>query len=134
MLTQTEARIQFMAWVQDSFPALAAAAIDYADTPTVAGLGAEESFWNKLGKGLVGLGSTYLALKNQREALKINLERAKMGQPPIDMASTAPVIRTQVEIDPALASKLATRIGGGINTTMLMMGAGLLALLFFMKK
>lgn len=134
MLTQTEARIQFMKWVQDSFPALAAAAIDYADTPTVNGLGAEESFWSKLSKGLVGLGSTYLALKNQREALKINLERAKMGQPPIDMASTAPVIRTQVEIDPALASKLATRIGGGINTTMLMMGAGLLALLFFMKK
>ena len=134
MLTQTEARIQFMAWVQQNFPALAAAAIDYADTPTVGGLGEEESFWSKLTKGLTGLGTTYLALRNQREVLKINLERAKTGQPPIDIASTAPVIRTQIEIDPALASKLASGIGGGINTTMMMLLAGGLVLFLFMKK
>lgn len=133
-MNQIQARIQFMKWVQDSFPALAAAAIDYADTPTVAGLGAEDSFWSKLSKGLLGLGTTYLALDNQRRALKINLERAKMGQPPIDIAQTAPVIRTQIEIDPALASKLASGIGGGINTTMMLMVAAGLALFLFMKK
>lgn len=133
-MNETQARIQFMAWVQDSFPALAAAAIDYADTPGAAGLGAEHSFWSKLTSGLTSLGTTYLALDNQRKALKINLERAKTGQPPIDMASTAPVIRTQVEIDPALASKLASGIGGGINTTMLLVGAAALAFFFFTKK
>ena len=132
-MNQIQARIQFLQWVQDSFPALSAAVIEYADTPGSSGLGAEQSWWQKAAGGFMALGTTYLALKNQREALKINLERAKSGLAPIDIAATAPVIRTQVEIDPALAAKIGSGIGGGMNQMMLIGGAVLL-LFLFMKK
>ena len=133
MLTQTQARIAFLSWLQQNHPALAAAAVDYADRPdNLAGLGAEESWWQKLTSGAMALGTTYLALKNQRDAMKMNLARAEQGLPPLDVASTAPVIRTQVEIDPALAAKIGGSIGSGLNTTMLMVGAGILLVVLFM--
>ena len=135
MLTQTQARIQFLAWLQQNHPALASAAIEYADKPdNLAGLGAEESWWQKLTSGAVALGTTYLALKNQRDVMKMNLARAEQGLPPLDVASTAPVVRTQIEMDPALASKIGGSIGSGLNTTMLMVGAGILLLVLFMGR
>ena len=134
-MTKTEARIAFVDWLQKNHPALATAAIDYADTPGASGLGQETSWWQKLASGAAALGTTYLALKNQRDAMKLNLARAEQGLPPVDIASTAPVVRTQVEVSPEIARKIGGSIGGGINTGMLAIaGIGLIALLFLMKK
>jgi hypothetical protein len=135
MLTQTQARIAFLSWLQQNHPALASAAIDYADSPNnnMSGLG-EESWWQKLAAGATALGTTYLALKNQRDTMKLNIARAEQGLPPLDVAATAPVIRTQVEIDPALARKIGGGIGAGLNTTMLMVGAGILLVVLLMGR
>ena len=143
MLTQTEARIQFMAWVQQNFPALAAAAIEAAENNSVSGLGqmgppAPEqlggSFWEKLTSGALALGGTYLTLRAQRDAMKLNLARAEQGLPPIDPGLSAPTIRTVIDIDPNLARNLASNIGSGLNRTLLFVGAAILAFFLFMKK
>ena len=131
-MTQAQARIQFADWLKRMDPALFAAAIAKASEGT---LGAEEtqSFWQKFTTAAMGLGTTYLALRNQKEAMKINLERAKAGQPPIDMASSAPIVRTQVDVSPALAQRLISTAGEGINKTLIYAGVGLLAF-FVIKK
>ena len=64
----------------------------------------------------------------------MNIERAKLGQPPIDAATAAPVVRTQVEIDPALARDLASNVGSSINRNMLILGAGALVVVFLLMR
>ena len=93
-----------------------------------------QSFWEKVGGALTGLGTTYLSLKNQRDAMAINLERAKQGLPPLDVATSAPVIRTQVDIDPQLANRLASNLGSSMTRNMMIIGAVVLAFLFIQKK
>lgn len=141
MLTQAQARIAFVDWLQNAHPALAAAAIERAENSSITGnarngLGQIEggSFWEKLTSGAMMLGGTYLTLRAQRDAMKLNLERAEQGLPPIDPALAAPTIRTQIDIDPALAEKLMSNVGSGLNRTLLIAGAGILALVFFMNR
>ena len=141
MLTQAQARIQFVDWLQNAHPALAAAAIEAAENSSstgnaINGLGETTggSFWEKLTSGAMMLGGTYLTLKAQRDAMKLNLARAEQGLPPIDPALAAPVIRTQVDIDPALAQKLMSNVGSGLNRGLLMMGALILGVVLFMGR
>lgn len=150
MLTQAQARIAFVSWLQNAHPALAAAAIEAAENSSISGnatngLGQYEmgppapeisggSFWEKLTTGAIALGGTYLTLKAQRDAMKINLARAEQGLPPIDPALAAPTIRTVVDIDPNLARNLASNIGSGLNRTLLFAGAAILAFFLFTKK
>jgi len=144
MLTQAQARIQFVDWLQKAHPALAAAAIEAAENSSINGLGQMGppapanglggSFWEKITSGALALGGTYLTLKAQRDAMKINIARAEQGLPPIDPALAAPTIRTQVDIDPALAEKLMSNVGSGLNRTLLIAGAGILALVFFLNR
>lgn len=96
---------------------------------------AERSFWEKFVEGALAGGMTYLTLKNQRDAMKINLDRAQAGLPPIDVATSAPVIKTQIDIDPALARSLASNVGAGINRNMLIIaGVALVAIFVLMRK
>lgn len=137
-MSQAQARIDFAKWLKSEHPQVFARAIKIAaeSDATLKGLGAEpsESFWSKFSKAAMGLGTTYLALKNQRDAMKLNLKRAESGQPPIDVATSAPVVRTQVEMSPELTQKLVSTAGEGINKTLLLAGAGILAALFFLRK
>lgn len=133
-----KSRIDFAQWLKNNHPqifqrAVAAAANSEA---TLSGLGAEptESFWSKFTKAAAGLGTTYLALKNQRDVMRINLERAQQGQPPIDAATSAPVVRTQVDMSPELTNRLVSTAGAGINKTLLLAGAAIMAALFIFKK
>ncbi len=133
---QIPARILFANWLMETNPYLYEKAIAYAKrSPQLSGLGAaDKSFWQKFTEGAAALGTTYLSLKNQRDAMKINLERAKMGQPPIDMATSAPVIRTQVSVDPNTARELMSGVGAGVNKTLLFGGAAALGLMLYLKK
>jgi hypothetical protein len=94
----------------------------------------EKSTWQKFLDGAITAGTSYLTLKNQRDMLELNIERAKAGQPPLDAATTAPVIRTQVDIDPTLARSLASDVGAGINRNMMIFGGLALVVLFFMMR
>jgi len=110
--------------------------LDWGNTGLVETAGATDtkSFWSKFAEGALAAGTTYLTLKNQRDAMKINLERAQIGQPPIDMATSAPVIRTVVEVEPATARALASDVGAGINKTMLVVGGVALVAMFFLMR
>ena len=131
-----QARIQFANWLKQEHPSLFQAAVTKASQTQMSALGAEEkSFWSKFTDAAMGLGTTYLALKNQRDAMKLNLERAKQGQPPIDPATAAPVVRTQVEVSPQLQRELLSTAGEGINKTLLLAGAAILgAFLIFGRR
>jgi len=142
-MTQAQARLQFADWLKTNHPELflQAVAIAAKQTETLQGLGAHGDavtsgggFWSKFTKAAAGLGTTYLALKNQRDAMRINLERAKAGQPPIDMATSAPVVRTQVDLSPELTNRLVSSAGEGINKMLLFGAAGVAAFFLFMKK
>jgi hypothetical protein len=133
-----QSQVEFAQWLKNNHPALFERAISIASNSTNAlnGLGAEngESFWSKFTTAALGLGTTYLALKNQRDAMKLNLERAKTGLPPIDMATSAPVVRTQIDMSPELTSRLVSNVGGALQTPLILAGVALVALLFFMRK
>ena len=131
-----DARVQFADWLKETHPDIFARALRIAENATNnnAGLGQIEpaptkSFWEKFGDAAVGLGTTFLSLKNQRDVMKINLERAKAGQPPIDAATSAPVVRTQVDISPELTNRLMSNVGSGMNR-MLLWGAAAVAAFF----
>ena len=63
--------------------------------------------------------------------MKLNLARAEQGLPPIDPGLAAPTIRTVIDIDPSLARNLASNIGSGLNRTLLIGGAVILAIVLF---
>lgn len=143
-MTQAQARLQFANWLQETHPEIFARAIAIAENSTNSGLGIHEatagttvttggSFWEKFTSAAVGVGTTYLTLKNQRDAMKINLERAQVGLPPIDMATSAPVIRTQVDLSPELTTRLVSNVGS-VFQPMLIAGAAILAFFLFSRK
>jgi len=132
-----KSRIEFAQWLKNTHPQIFNRAVAVAEnqTATLEGLGEEpkESFWSKFTKAAAGLGTTYLALKNQRDVMKLNLERAQQGQPPIDAATSAPVVRTQVDMSPELTNRLVSTAGAGINRTLLLAGAAIAAFMIFRK-
>ena len=135
-------RVLFADWLQEKHPeiynrALRVAENSKAPQNNLAGMGqadtTEKSFWSKFAEAAAGLGTTYLSLKNQRDAMKINIARAEQGLPPIDPSYSAPVIRTQVAIDDATAEKLASTAGEGLNKILLFGGLALLAFMLIKK-
>lgn len=148
-MNHLQARVQFADWLKSEHPVLFERAVTIAENFTNNGLGqmgppaptatvttavatAPLSFWQKFSEAAAGLGVTYLTLKNQRDAMKINLERAQAGLPPIDMATSAPVITTQVDLSPELTNRLMSTAGEGINKMLLLAAAGV-AVFFLIK-
>lgn len=132
-MNHPQARIQFAKWLKVNHPVIFSQAVKAAAASQFAGLGETTSFWSKFTTAAAGLGTTYLALKNQRDAMKINLERAQTGLPPIDVAASAPTVRTQVDLSPELTNRLVSTAGEGINKTLLLVGAGVAAFILARK-
>lgn len=108
------------------------APIETVKEATTATTTAVKSTWEKLLDGAIAGGTAYLTYQNQKDMLALNIERAKAGLPPVDSATTAPVIRTQVDLDPQLAQDLASNVGSSINRNMMIFGGlAIAALLFF---
>lgn len=138
---QTRARLQFLTWVKETFPNLYSAAmaeVEQSDeAQQLVGLGqvmgptapsTGESWWQKAAGAFTALGTTYLGLKNQRDIMAINLERAKLGQAPISGEDlTAPVMQTRIELPQDVIDSLVGGAGGQINKILLWGGAALLA-------
>lgn len=135
---QVGSEIAFAEWLRRRHPRIYQRAVAYADAPTggrgLAGLGEEEDegWWSKLLKGAAALGSTYLALKNQRDQLELNIERARAGQPPVDVAGN-PVLTTEVQVSPEVVEKITQSAGRNVNKVLLFGGLGLLGVLLLMR-
>lgn len=133
-----KAQMQFLTWLDNKHPELYDAVVlkinRHDDAKKMSGLGEEEteSFWSKVTTGLMAVGTSYLTLKNQRDAMKLNLARAEQGLPPVDAGITAPVIRTEIDLPPDVIDKLTSTAGLQINKILLFGGAAL-ALFFIMK-
>ena len=126
-----KAALEFAQWLKANHPTIYRGALRRASDGTLGNAKGggifSGDFWKKFGTAAVGLGTTYLTLKAQRDAMKINLERAKQGQPPIDTAAVAPVVRTQVQVEPEVVREItqsATAVAReGIDKTLLIGGA-----------
>jgi hypothetical protein len=131
------ARLQFMTWLKKTNPGLYREVVKRADAST---LGAAEngegetSWWQKAVAGLATVGTTYLTLKNQRDAMKINLQRAQQELPPIDMGDSAPVVRTQIDLPPDVITKITTSADTNINKMLLFGAAAVAAIMLFMNR
>ena len=145
-MNEAMARVQFADWLKRTHPEIFKRAVAIAEKGTQTaelglwggggngGNGGGNGFWSKFSKAAAGLGTTYLALKNQRDMMKLNLERARQGQPPLDPATTAPVVRTQVDVSPELTERLVTGAGRGLNTTLLFAGGAILLVMLMMGR
>ena len=104
------------------------------EMPTTTDAAQEKSLWEKILDGAVVLGTGLVGLKQQEKLLELNIERAKAGLPPLDAGAIAPVIKTEVAIDPATAAALASNVGSSINRGLLVMGGVALVVLFFVMR
>ena len=102
--------------------------------PTTTEAAQEKSLWEKILDGAVTLGTGLVGLKQQEKLLELNIARAKEGLPPLDVGAVAPVIKTEVAIDPATAAALASNVGSSINRGFLIMGGVALVVLFFVMR
>lgn len=133
-----KARLMFATWVKNTHPALYERVIKETAVSEVNGVGeAQEtgkSFWQKITEGLTTIGTGYLSYKNQKDMLKLNIARAEQGLPPLDAGATAPVVRTQIDLEPEIADRLSAGIGTGMQNALLIGGAALLAIMLLKKK
>lgn len=138
---QNRARMQFLTWLREKHPQLYNAVMEKMErseyNAQLSGLGQTEngdSWWQKLTGGLLAVGTTYLSLKNQRDAMKLNLARAEQGLPPIDPGITAPVIRTQIDLPPDVIEKITGTAGTQVNKMLLFAGAAIIGIMLFMQR
>lgn len=144
----TRAALQFASWLRVEHPKLFRQAADRADISLELrnekainrGLGQielEPAVTEKTGwletfmKTAAGLGTTYLTLKNQRDQMKINIERAQVGLNPIDVAGQ-PIITTEVVLDPSTVDKITQSAGLQVNKVLLW--GGVAAAAFFLLR
>lgn len=134
-----QSRLLALSEIAAKNPALFSAALARTrqQTGQLAGMGADEtaapSFWQKLSDNLLSMGTAYLTVKNQQDILKLNISRAEQGLPPIDASTSAPVVRTQVELPPDVVSKITSEAGSGLNKILLWGGAAFLAMLLIKR-
>jgi len=129
-MNATIARAQFIAWLRANFPNVYREAARESLAPQLGGFldtvsGAFEKFTDAVPK----LAETYVTTKAQLDAIKLNIARAKAGQPPIDPITGGIIVTQQpmTPVDTAIARE------GMSNNTLLLIGGALL-LFLFMKR
>lgn len=120
-----QSRVAFAGWLKRTNRDLYDRAMQNAETwrrkqakqqgnpATISGLGqtgtgatAPQSFWQQFVSGVMNLATGVLAFKGQKEILEANIKRVEQGLPPIDPATMAPAMRTEIEISPEIAARL----------------------------
>lgn len=120
-------RAQFMTVIKREFPEVYAQALRAGDR--AGGLGdtqpqASGGFnFSAFTDAVSRLLPAYTGYRMQRDVYRVNLERAKAGQPLIDAAAFAPVVRTQVDVSPEIADRLQNQVGGIANNMLWIIGA-----------
>ena len=139
-MNKAQAQILALSEIKRNHPALFEAAVratkkQRSKGDMLKGLGETEtkSLWDRLSENIVKLGGAYLTIKNQKDMVDLNIERARQGLPPLDIGSTAPVVRTQVDLPPGMVNQLTSEAGMGLNKILLFGGAAILAVMLIKK-
>lgn len=107
---------QYFLWLRDTHPELYAAVYRRLMGPDGLGQVAEPEeeleWWEKGTEIISALIPVYVASEQQKALNELNLERAKLGQPPLD-ASQASTISTQVGLSPQTLNTLMV-VGVGL--------------------
>jgi hypothetical protein len=153
-------RQQFLSWLQMDNPELYTAVIGQAIAktqaqaaalpkipgipgPTVAALMGlaqaatgtppaqqQPSIWDNIVSAAGAIIPAVFQAKAQQDLYKVQLERAKNGQPPLKSEEIAPTIKTEVGVSPATIEAA----GAGMTKMLIPLGIGAAALFFMMKK
>lgn len=148
---KTIARAQFLTWLKDKNPDLFYRVVNRADSggdadnmadlPPVdfgfRGMGATDdngtTWWQRIAEGVTSLGTAVIGFKAQQSVLEANLDRAERGLPPIEMDAAAPVVKTQVALDPEIIQRLQESATAGMSNILLFGGLALGAFLLLKK-
>ena len=135
-MNTVDARVSFLRWLKNENPGVYNRVIDAAREEGVSGLAGSDGFWDKIVGAVQTIVPTVVQAKAQRDLYKMQLTRANRGLPPIDAASIAPVIRTQVDIAPETRAALAREAGAGMKKLAIpaAIGLGLLLFVFVTRK
>jgi len=135
---EVQAQLQFLTWLQDRFPNLYKDTIELtykqaAKNDAMDGLGFTfpKIDWSKLTENLVKVGTAVYTIKAQKDIIDTNLDRVQQGLPPIDPGVLAPVIRTEIDIQPEIAESLKQTFTSGRNMALVVVAAALGAFLIF---
>lgn len=91
----------------------------------------KKAWWETALSTVGDVAGQYFAIDAQRQMTKVNVERAKQGQPPIPTEYTAPTIRHVVDM-PVEYKEEARRLGVGMQNALIWGGVGVAALLLFL--
>lgn len=116
-MTRGQARNEFDAWLRRRFPLVSDAARGFGPG-ALQGMGAEgapapaASTTPGWLQNILNVAPQIVSTAAQYKIIRMNVQRAEKGLPPIDTAVAAPTVRVQAEVDPGI--KKALFIGGGI--------------------
>jgi len=96
-----QSKTQFLEWLKKTYPLVFEAAYEkmyreqglQAETPT------EENWLDKILNSVSQVAPAILSLKQQKELLDIQMDRAKKGLPPLEVSQYAPTVNVGVSSD-----------------------------------
>lgn len=136
MNATAKARAAFITWLRDTNPEAYQAAMKRASSGSSLGDTAPASTgfdWKKFIDAATAATTAVFQTKAQRDMLKVNIERAKAGLPPMDTSFAAPVIRTQFDVSPEVAQSLQQSAQAGMMNIALIGGAALIAFMLLRR-
>jgi hypothetical protein len=96
------------------------------------------SFFSTVTDVVGKIAPSVIAARSQRDIVKIQLERAKQGLPPMNTSDFAPVVKVQTDItrdnEDALTRIATSTADNTLQKYGVYIAGGLVALLFFMRK
>ena len=88
----------------------------------------KKSWWNNFTTAVGDVGGKFLQYKSQQKVLRLQLQRAKQGLPPLDMRRLAPVIKVQPELSPEMVDDMKKYMVPAA------IGVGAVVLILFMSR
>lgn len=136
MNATAKARAAFITWLRDTNPEGYRFAMQQANAnASLADTSASTGFdWQKFIEAATAATTAVFQTKAQKDMLKVNIERAKAGLPPMDTSFAAPVIRTQFDVSPEVAAQLQQSAQAGMMNIALIGGIGLVAFMLLRKR
>lgn len=111
-----DSKKMFLQWLAINEPVIFKAAAERAESPGLSGIA---DFFTSAVDVIKQAAPAITQYKAQSKILKVQLERAKQGLPPLDTADYAPTIKVQPQLTPetnyAIQQGLTSGVSGGLG-------------------